>query len=255
MSTLNFQDQDLRNRSFRCQSLQGANFKGADLRGCDFSYAQLRAINLEQAKLGFTLQQILVTLVTAFIITILAIHANSYMLFGSLGRTFKDPGWSYIVTLLLFLAISGAATGIRVWLHPRSRHYHRSQLISGILSATLLGFFYGGIGTDQDPLVASISAVGTGSMVILLEWANSKIRLNDRPLLAAMTLVGTLNAYTCALLIGSWAIALLAVWQPVPGLIGVSLSLSYSGLTINGLMLSFQDLKQSMGTCFRGTIR
>jgi uncharacterized protein YjbI with pentapeptide repeats len=62
-ASLNFANQDLRDRSFRGQNLAGANFSGADLRGCDFSRANLQDADFNRARTGQSQRQLYLTMV------------------------------------------------------------------------------------------------------------------------------------------------------------------------------------------------
>ena len=50
----NYEQSDLKNRSFRGQRLQGAVFRNADIRGADFTGADLKNADLSNAQIGMT---------------------------------------------------------------------------------------------------------------------------------------------------------------------------------------------------------
>ncbi|MEM8603720.1 MAG: pentapeptide repeat-containing protein [Cyanobacteria bacterium P01_H01_bin.121] len=255
-----FQQRDLRNHCFRHQDLTGANFAGADLRGCDFSYACLADCNFAHTRQGQTSRLILQTLAIAISTTLLAVHANSVMVFGALGITPKSRNWSLVVTLVIGLAIAGAGTGCRFWLKHSSHWQTGTALVSAVASGALLGFFYGGTLSDKNASLAITSAAGGGVLMFALSglwflpWLPvrfARLQAGARTWQVLVTLLGTVNAYALALFLGSQGLALILVWQ-LQGLLLLGIAYLYLGLTLNGWQLLVVEFKEAVQTCFRG---
>jgi uncharacterized protein YjbI with pentapeptide repeats len=84
--SLNFANQDLRDRSFKGRNLIGADFSGADIRGCNFCRAQLKFANFANVKSGLSDRQILWQSIIAYGISI--IFAVTVMVSAILGLVF-----------------------------------------------------------------------------------------------------------------------------------------------------------------------
>ncbi len=69
--SLNFANQNLRDRSFKGRNLVGADFSGADLRGCDFYRSQLKFANFSNVRTGRSPRQIAITNCVAFMIALI----------------------------------------------------------------------------------------------------------------------------------------------------------------------------------------
>ncbi|AFZ21753.1 pentapeptide repeat-containing protein [Allocoleopsis franciscana] len=245
-SPLNFANQDLRNRSFKGQNLNGANFSGCDLRGCDFSHALLQDANFERVKTGQTPRQFIPSVVLALVIGLLSADGFSKMIFGLLGRTPAEGGWSFVIALGVSLAISGIFSGLRVMMRPKSLARRIATIISGATSGALLGFFYGGSTTDNNVQFAIAGAVLGGVLMALICW---RVR---HPLVAvAVAAAGGVAGYGFAFFTGATAIAYLSAQKLVWGVFWGALSLGYIGLTMNSLILVVREIRHGCGTSFR----
>jgi hypothetical protein len=183
----NFANQDLRNRSFKGQNLNGADFSASDIRGCDFSYALLRGANFEGVRAGQSLKQ-LITLIGVVVVALLAVDAFSQMIFGVLGRAAAEGGWSFVVAFYISLAIAGTFCGARVITGRRSIARRVVTIVSGAASGALLGFFYAGSTTKNNPKMAIAGAV-VGGLVI----ASAMIfRVGNKFAAVAVAVVGLL---------------------------------------------------------------
>jgi len=69
--SLNFANQDLRDRSFKGKNLVGADFSGADIRGCNFCRSQLKAANFANARAGKSQRQTAIACVVSFVMAVL----------------------------------------------------------------------------------------------------------------------------------------------------------------------------------------
>ncbi|HEY9832087.1 MAG TPA: pentapeptide repeat-containing protein [Stenomitos sp.] len=245
-SPLNFANQDLRNRSFKGQNLNGADFSGCDLRGCDFSHALLQGANFERVKTGQTPRQFIPSVVHAVVMALISADAFSKMIFGLLGRTPAEGGWSFVIALGVSLAISGTFSGLRVMMRPKSLTRRIATIISGAASGALLGFFYAGSTTDNNAQFAIAGAVLGGVLMALICW---RVR---HPLVAvAVAAVGAVAGYGFAFFTGATAITYLSVQKFVWGVFWGALSLAYIGLTMNSLILMVREIRQGCGTSFR----
>lgn len=246
-SSLNFANQDLRNRSFKGQNLNGADFSGCDLRGCNFNYALLQGANFERVKTGQTLRQSIPSVVLAMVVALISADAFSQMIFGLLGRTPAEGGWSFVIALGVSLAISGTFSGLRVRMRPKSLARRIATIVSGAMSGALLGFFYGGSTTDNNVQFAIAGAVLGGVLMALICW---RVR---HPLVGvAVAAAGAIAGYGFAFFTGATAIAYLSVQKLIGGVFWGALSLGYIGLTMNSLILVVREIRGGRGTSFRG---
>ncbi len=69
--SLNFANQDLRDRSFEGKNLIGADFSGADIRGCNFCRSQLKEANFANVRAGKSQRQAAIASIMAFVIALM----------------------------------------------------------------------------------------------------------------------------------------------------------------------------------------
>lgn len=246
-SPSNFANQDLRNRSFKGHKLQGADFSGCDIRGCNFSHASLQGANFERAKAGQTPRQFIPLVVVILVVVWLSADAFSQMLFGVLGRTPAERGWSFVIALGVSLAISGVFSGVRTLTGTKSVLGRMATIVSGAASGALLGFFYGGSSTNNNPQFAMAGAVVGGVVMALVSF-----RFRSAVVAVAVDVAGAVAGYGFGFFSGATASAHLSVQQLVWGIVWGAVSLVCIGLTINSLTLAVQEIKGASGTLFRG---
>lgn len=246
-SPLNFANQDLRNRSFKGQNLKGADFRGCDIRGCDFSHALLQDANFERARAGQTPKKFIPFVVVVIIVAWLSANAFSQMLFGVLGRTAAEQGWSFVIALAVSLAISGGFSGVRAFTGTKSLARRMATIVSGAASGALLGFFYAGSSTNNNAQIAIAGAVLGG---VIMAFVSFKFRTVI--VAVAIAIAGAASGYGFAFFSGATAIAHFSVQSLGWGVVWGALSLGYIGLTMNSLTLAIQDIKSASGTSFRG---
>lgn len=245
---LNFANQDLRNRSFKGQNLNHADFIGADLRGCNFSYALLQGANFQGVRFGQSSKQLLMLIGVAVSVALLTFNAFSQMVFGALSKTPSDPSWSFIIALCISLAISGTSSAARAILGKKSSIVGRITLIiSGAASGALIGFFYGGITTNNNPKMAIVGAV-LGGLIMAITLI---LRVGRRLMAVAVAVAGAVSGYGLAFLLGAIAIANLSVQNLLWGMIWGILSITYIALTMVSLNFTVTEIK-AVGTSFRG---
>ena len=247
-SQLNFANQDLRNRSFKGQNLNQANFSGADLRGCDFSYALLQGANFQGVRLGQSSRQLLMLIGVAAIVALLTLNAFSQMVFGALSKTPSAPDWSFVIALCISLAISGTSSAARAILGKKSSIVGRIMLIvSGAASGALIGLFYGGSTTNNNPKMAIVGAV-LGGLIIAITLI---LQVGRRLMAVAVAVAGAFAGYGLAFLLGAMAIAHFSIQNLIWGMIWGTLSITYIALTMVSLNFTVREIKAA-GTSFRG---
>ncbi|NEO32218.1 MAG: pentapeptide repeat-containing protein [Symploca sp. SIO3C6] len=246
-SSVNFANQDLRNRSFHGQNLKGANFSSCDLRGCDFSYAQLQGANFERVRTGQTTLKLVNAVVVTVAITLLDAHAISVMIFGILGITPQEATVAYAIALYLILALAGVSAGVRGWVNSKSRLGRIITAVSAAASGALLGFFYGGSTSNNNPQVATTVAIIAAVVGIL---ATEKAR--SRLVTVVIAVAGAIAAYGFTFLAVGAASALLSVHKLSWGILWGSVSLIQIILTLRAVTVSFKEIKSTCGTSFRG---
>lgn len=247
-SQLNFANQDLRNCSFKGQNLNHADFSGADLRGCDFSYALLQGANFQGVRFGQSFRQLLMLIGVAAMVALLTFNAFSQMIFGALSKTPSDPSWSFVIALYVSLAISGTFGAARAIIGKKSAILGRITLIiSGAASGALIGFFYGGITTNNNPKMAIVGAV-LGGLIIAITLI---LHVGRRLMVVAVAVAGAVAGYGLAFLVGAIAIAYLSVQNLLWGMVWGTLSITYIALTMVSLNFTVTEIK-AVGTSFRG---
>ena len=248
--TADFSRQDLRDRSFRRQDLCQATFEGADVRGCDFRGANLTDVTFKNAKLGRTRRHVMLSIMTVTSLVLLAFHAFSHMFFGGLGTIRQDPAWAYVLALQISLALAGGMTGLQALCQKNAKTDPRwSQLGTGMIgmvaSCALIGFFYGGDWSDNNPQVAIASAVGLGLVGLVMGSG-----VGPRWLLAGLTMVGAIAAYGFFLTAGTNASTLLHGQEYGLGFLWLGVSALYLKWTLDALTFACQRINAAMTTCF-----
>ncbi|PZO44964.1 MAG: hypothetical protein DCF19_00225 [Pseudanabaena frigida] len=111
--SLNFANQDLRDRSFKGKNLVGADFSGADIRGCNFCRSQLKAANFANVRAGKSQRQTAISSLLSFVMalmfactatiaTILAITFILSFIFGMSIVNRETIYWVAIVSIVVF---------------------------------------------------------------------------------------------------------------------------------------------------------
>jgi Pentapeptide repeats (8 copies) len=226
---VDFSHQDLRDRSFKGQALMGANFHGADLRGCDFSQAQLTGANFQNIRTGRTLKQVLPSLLLAIATALPLFDAISRLIFAALGQTPEDSGWFYVLLLYGVLGIAGLG------------YDKRLGGLSAAAAGAIVGFFYAGSWTGNDPKFAAIGAIVCGLLAAGASFWNWGIVLTTARLIAR---------YGFAFLIATIALNHLSTQNPW-GLFWAFLSMLYTQLTITSLLALLRQFKRVVGTSFQ----
>ncbi|MEM1242736.1 MAG: hypothetical protein AAGI45_23135, partial [Cyanobacteria bacterium P01_H01_bin.26] len=134
-------------------------------------------------------------------IALFAGHAISSLVFSVLDLAPSSPNWSLVLTLGSFLAIAGAASGLRPWLPPRL-----ASGGSGAAAVAVLGFYsLGQLGGQQAQwaIAGAVGGLALGGGLGL--WASKK--QERRFWQAAIALISGLCAYGVAFGLGTWTLA------------------------------------------------
>jgi Pentapeptide repeats (8 copies) len=227
---VDFSHQDLRDRSFKGQDLIGANFDGADLRGCDFSHAQLTRANFQNIRTGRTLKQVLPFLLLTIATALPLFDAISRLIFAALGQTPEDSGWTYVLVLYGVLGIAGLG------------YDKRLDGLSAAAAGAIVGFFYAGSWTENDPKFAAIGAIVCGLLAAGASfWKHRGV---------ALTTARTIARYGLAFLIATIAINHLSTQNPW-GLLWAFLSMLYVQFTITAMLTLWRQFNHLGGTSFQ----
>lgn len=238
-----FANRDLRNRSFRRQILNGADFSGSDLRGCDFSNAELINASFRHVKTGLSRRQQWVYGIIALVSFGFMFDIVSQLVFSSLGQTTDDRAWRFVVALYGVLGLAGLGTAVRFW-SDRNRCGRWAEMGSRILSAALVGFFYAGSSSGNNITIATLGALLGGGFAAL-QRQRSSIGI-------VTAAAGSVCAYGFSFWVGATAIALLSVQRSAAGVGVCFLTLFCLWLTVAGVRLLIQEMREAVGTCFRG---
>ncbi|MCP6762044.1 MAG: pentapeptide repeat-containing protein [Fischerella sp. CENA71] len=247
-SSLNFANQDLRNRSFQKRNLIGADFSGADIRGCDFSNALLRGANFKQVKAGQTHIHLIITIIFAVVVAIATFHAISQILFNVLGVTPEEPTWFYTITFFGILGIITVASAVRVIYDTKLLINRIATMVSGSVLSALLTLFYRGITTIQNHPEVGIktlilSAIITGFIGFYFPRGLAGV---------AVGVAGTVAAYGFAFLLAAVTFAYLSTLHLVWGLVWGSLCVGAIALVMFSLLHNVREITSCFATSFRG---
>lgn len=236
--SLNAAGQDLRDRSFRGQHLDGADFRGADLRGCDFSGASLRRADFRQVRLGVTPRQVIRVLLVAGGVAGLLADALSHLVFGALGRTPAEAGWAFVVALYLSVGVAGL--GMAYGLAKPV-----AQVVTGGLAGALVGFFWGGSLTQNNPAIAVAIASIVGGVLAIASY-RQRHPLGQMAIAIARALTG----YAFAFLVWAWALAWLTTGHWLLGGALTGLTVLYGGWSVQAVAQAVRYLQGAIGTRF-----
>ncbi|MDJ0633790.1 MAG: hypothetical protein QNJ34_11440 [Xenococcaceae cyanobacterium MO_188.B29] len=167
------------------------------------------------------------------VVSILAFDAIATMLFGSLGKTTESSEWNYILTLYIFLASLGAIALIAN-LKTNLTIFKIFKPIATVLSATLsfalLGFYYGGSTTNNNPQIAIITAIALGIVGTIFSLKYNQF------IIKGVTSIASIAAYGFAFYAVTNASAYFSVANLFGGISWGIICLIYLSITINNLM-------------------
>jgi len=168
---------------------------------------------------------------------LLAGHAISHLIFGSLGQTPSDKAWNYAIALVISLGLGGAGAGLRSRLpSPFNRI---ATILTGVASGAVIGFYYAGVAAGKDPRWAIAGAVLGGLLL-----GGLGIGFKSAWMEIVIRVAGAITAYGFAFLIGATALTMLNVGYLPIGLLLSLVSLLYLWFTLNSIISpSRSDLK------------
>ncbi|MGF1460652.1 MAG: pentapeptide repeat-containing protein [Leptolyngbyaceae cyanobacterium] len=236
-----FINQDLRRRSFRGQNLQNANFYQCQLQGCDFTQANLRGAKFRACGTGLSRRWILL-LPIVLLLTGLLFHAVSSLLFAALGTVPGQSAWLYVQVLIVILQVGALSTALLPLAWPVTSLAKR---IMGATAAALMGLFYVGSLTDNNPLFALAGAIALG----LLSWAIAG-KMQPAWLDAVLGAMGGVIAYSYAFWTWTGGSNLLAVRQWLTAGLALTLAVIFVVVALNSLVYCGQSLKRFASTSF-----
>jgi hypothetical protein len=198
--SLNFANQDLRDRSFKGKDLAGADFSGADIRGCNFYRSQLKAANFANVRAGKSQRQtifasiisLVMALMFAGTMTISAILLITFAIAFLLGIESIDRQkvyWVAIAAIIIFaIGFTLAFTGS--FLAGKKRGIFGASLIS-LLVAFLAGFW----GSTFTKILVAGAFKAIASALI----ANSFLALSIFLVIEPLQILGSLYLFRLAI--------------------------------------------------------
>ena len=159
----------------------------------------------------------------------LAFDALSIMLFNSLGTTPESSSWNYVLLLYFFIAIIGVINTLantKSNLQFGNSFKPVAAILSVTLSFALLGFYYGGSISKNDPQIAAITAILLGLLGTILSLRKNQLAIN------ASGIVATLAAYSFAFYAGTNAAAYLSLFKWFEGILWSVICWLYIQFTI-----------------------
>ena len=242
-----FKNQNLQGRSFQGQNLNGSDFSGADIRGCNFNHAQLVGANFEQASVGLSPRKFILLGGLTIAISLLVADALSRLIFSALGQIPNSPAWSFVLHLYGVLNLAGASAGVSSLNKISLKISRISMLVSAASSGALLGFFYAGSASGNNPNLAIAGAVAAGLVMVV-----GSIFVDRALIQIAIATVITVTVYAAAFLLGATAAMSLSAQQLGIGFTCAIASLIYAWLTLNSLKAIVRSVKLASTTSFKG---
>ena len=189
--------------------------------------------NLQGRSQYFRFVQIAIA-ASAIIITIKAV---SVMMFASLGSSSSNK-FSYVLVLQLILAAIGITSYISFSLNSIALK-RTCFFLSAILVGVLLGFYYGGSYTNNNPQYAILGAIAGGIFFLILAiWQYELVAL-------AIALSSSICAYAFALIVGIRGINLFAASLYLPSIIWLIISLVYIALSVSSSIAGIIKMNNS----------
>jgi hypothetical protein len=168
-------------------------------------------------------------IIFSLLIAVAGFYAFSTMIFGVMGTTAEDPGWAYAVTLYISLASVGFLVGIKNLIAKQNTAIARTnKIITASLTGMLLGFFYGGISSNNHPQIAIVTGVIFGAF---LAFANDQLKTELTEIIVVTT--GAIAAYGFVFIAGNYAIINLSTHHFFIGIVWTLITIIYLLLTIN----------------------
>lgn len=158
-------------------------------------------------------------------------NAISVMVFGSLGKTTDNNGWNYVVALCIVLATTGLTAYLGNFKGYKLKVFRSACLfISKLLGGAILGFYYGGTASNNNPQVAIISAISISLIFAICAWQKYQI------ITVAAAFISALTAYGFSLYAGTQGIASLSTSVNLWGIIWSIACLVYIAIALENFL-------------------
>jgi Pentapeptide repeats (8 copies) len=239
---LDFTNQNLRDRSFKGRVLNGANFSGADIRGCNFRRSQLIGANFVGARVGVSPRQGFLWSLFAVGVGWVLADALTRLILGAVGQIPGQSAWAFV--LLLYAVLIGA--GLAATLGATQRMQSATRL-AGVLVGALLGFFYAGTFTQNNPQAALIGMIVGGGGMGLVQW-----RVRWPPMAIATATANALMTYGATFMLSATASATLSTQPGLVGMLWGGLTVLYLGFTLITCRQIRRAFQAAAGTSFYG---
>jgi hypothetical protein len=164
------------------------------------------------------------------IAAIAAFFAFSTTIFGVMGKTAEDSSWYYAMALYATLAIAGFTSGIINLTKINSLIERINKIISSFFNGLSIGFFYGGISSNNNPKVAIFTAISLG-----IFFSIGIVKFKQRSIAIISITIGAIAAYGFAFVAGNYAGSCLSTQHFVLGILWAIASLLYIWLTMRCL--------------------
>ncbi|MDJ0736415.1 MAG: pentapeptide repeat-containing protein [Nostocaceae cyanobacterium] len=253
--SIDFSNQNLRNRSFQGQNLDEANFSNGDIRGCNFNYASLRGANFQGVKAGQNIKDLLLVLLLVIIVVIVGFHAIFQMIFSIITRTPEDPLWGFALALFISLGISGMILPITYDLNTYFNILSQTSIWKRIItslsagaSGALMGFYYGGTAAGGENAQVAIFSAFVAAIVM----SGGSFYLIKGIFPIGINTITTISAYGFTFLLLAKAAVYLSTSNLIPGIVLGLLSVLSIKLTFTCLTILFQKILTYRTTSFCG---
>ena len=168
---------------------------------------------------------------------LLSSNAISVMVFGSLGKTLDNSGWNYVVALCIVLAITGLTAYLANFKKLKSKLFKSVYLfVSTLLGGALLGFYYGGTASNDNPQVAVVSAISLGLIFGIGAWQKSQA------ISVAAAFISALAAYGFSLYTGTQGIASLNASFNLWGIIWALICVVYIAIALENFLIGVNKI-------------
>lgn len=164
------------------------------------------------------------------------------MVFGSLGKTADNNGWNYVVALCIVLGTTGITAYLANFKQRKSGLFQSACLFfSTLLSGAILGFYYGGSASNNNPQVAIISAISLS--LIFGICASQRYQIIS----VAAAFISALAAYGFSLYAGTQGIASLSASFNLWGIVWAVVSLIYVAIALENFLIGVSKIVEYAG--------
>ena len=144
------------------------------------------------------------------------------------------------------LSLAGVSAGISSFKRIPLKTSRLAGTFSAVLSGALLGFFYAGSASGNNPTIAIVGAMFAGLVMLA-----ASVLLHQIIKIAIVTIT-TVTSYGAAFLLGATASMSLSTQQLGIGFVCAIATFAYVWLTLNSLKSIIRSLKLASTTSFKG---